>query len=276
MKPLCLSELIEIDTHYLNFGTFYSGKIFKCALRIKNLSKEKRTLKIYFNDETIEFTKKLLISEFSHLIEADTLKSLLATSETIFNTENSYKCWYLMVPPLKSFEKSLKLALVPDEEIEIGVVIRSPQIGYCKQFFSILNVRLHSEDPYGESRESFKVLNMANLDIPKLECTKQLICLENGIKIIPLVIRFENNGIERIRIPFKNNGKKELELILAVVPYPNGEANLEEGKINITCTPNSCKMSPNSIGIVTLTIIRCDKQLIQCNKRQQKVSIIKV
>lgn len=263
-------EVIRIDAHYLNFGNFYPGKIFKCSLRITNDSNVKQKVVLRFYDRGETLTRDYLTAEFDKLIEEDSLINTLGEDKQLLNTEVTNNCWYLMLPPSKNFEKTLALPLNAGQQVEVGVVIKSPQISHSQKFSSILELSLQ-EKP----EDAIKVLSIANIVTPKLECTKQLTCLENGLSVIPLVVRFEDSRQERVRIPFRNNGGKELEMILTVVPYPN--CAKESPKLNVNCTPNTCKMPPGSMGLINLSIALSEGEIQQKGKtRQQMVLVIKI
>lgn len=222
-----------------------------------------------FNEQR-NFKEEYLRTEFGKTIEGDTLKLILGEDKILNNSEVIDNCWYLMLPPSKNFEKTLILPLNPEQQVEVGIVIRSPQIPRAQKFYSILNLFLQERPD-----DVIQVLSMANVITPKLECNKQLVCLENGLRVIPLVVKFEDSQQERVRIPFRNNGGKELEMILTVVPYPNNTKDFP--KLNVTCSPNTCKMLPNSMGLVNLSISLSEKELgLKGSERQQMVLIIKI
>ena len=152
MNP-SLTQLISIDTHYLNFGTFYSGKIFKCILTIKNISSDNRVIFVTFDTENKEFTRRFIYGEFSRVVTYEYLSPLLETDEEFWNSEECYRCWYLILPQSNNFEKSLKITLVPEQEIELGVVIKSPQLSHYKKLVSALNVFLDAEEEYSQNKE---------------------------------------------------------------------------------------------------------------------------
>jgi len=198
------------------------------------------------------------------------LKYVLGEDNILNNSEVTSSCWYLMLSPSKNFEKTLVLPLNPGQQVEIGVVVKSPQITRSLKLCSILNLFLQERPD-----DTIKVLSMANVTTPKLECTKRLVYLENGLRVIPLVVKFEDSQQERVRIPFRNSGGKELEMILTVVPYPNGTKDFP--KLNVTCAPNTCKISPNSMGLVNLSITLNEKEVeLKNNVRQQMILIIKI
>eukprot|EP00826_Nyctotherus_ovalis_P011328 TRINITY_DN12952_c0_g1_i6.p1 TRINITY_DN12952_c0_g1~~TRINITY_DN12952_c0_g1_i6.p1 ORF type:complete len:227 (-),score=32.87 TRINITY_DN12952_c0_g1_i6:138-818(-) len=204
-------------------------------------------------------------------MDEDILNNALGETKQLCNTEVTDNCWHLLLPPSKNFEKTLSLPLNPGEQTEVGVVVKSPQISRSQKFYSVLELTLQE----GKADDSIKVFSVANIVTPKLECTKQLVCLENGLSVIPLVAKFEDSQQDRVKIPFRNNGAKELEMVLTVVPYPN--SNKEQPKLNVACTPSTCKIAPNSMGLVNLTVGLADNITnSKANERQQMVLVIKI
>ena len=285
-KPTSLSDLIELDVRYLNFGTFYPAKVFKCTFRITNTSNSGRTVSLNFDDTSHSFTDQFLRTEFSSHFNPKLLAALLESQSEIPNTEVTHKCWYLMLPPSKSFEKSLTISLNPGQKMEVGVVIKSPQIAFTKKFCSILRVSLAETDPLKQSiaPASASIFSLAEVDTPKLECARELIYTENGIKVVPLVVRFDESGIQRLKIPFKNNGSQEVDIVCSVIQYPGNEststsasATGEKVSINMVCSPNNCKIPAKSVGLVNLNVIKNDKKTVIGGKdRQQRLLIAKL
>ena len=251
----------------MNFGTFYPGKIFKCSLRLTNISDSRRTLSLSFDTTSPTF----LESEFSASIP------MLGKPPTLPNTELSHKCWYLMLPPSKTFEKTLLVTLDPKQKAEIGVVIKSPQIVYPKKFCSVLRLSLDENDPLQKTAsDSVAIFSTAEVDTPKLECSKELVYTENDTRIVPLVVRFEGADIQRLKIPFKNNGGQELELALSIVQFPGGGGN-EKVPVNVSCTPNVCKIPAKGMGLVNISILKqSEGEEEPETDRQQRVLIAKV
>ena len=270
-----IASLIEIDSNFINFGSFYPGKIFKCNLSVKNITNHKRTISLSFDSASPEFTK-------SNLLRTLFLGTLPANlTYPIPNSENSAHCWHFMMPPSKSFEKTLTLSLQPHSSIQIGVVIKSPCISRPEKFYSLVKVQLSSDDPMSslltEDRDSLMSLCGADVITPKLECCKELIHEQAKVKVIPLVVKFEG-AVQRLRIPFKNAGAKDLELILSIVKFPTGPGKIEsEPLAEYHCVPGTVKMPANSMGFVTIGINRgADKRALMKEEREQRVLIAKV
>ncbi len=272
-----IASLIEIDTNFVNFGSFYPGKIFKCNLGIKNLTNHKRTVTVGFENTEPEFSS-------GHLLRT-LFMGPLPTSVTypVPNSEYANHCWYFMQPPSKAFEKTMTLTLSAHASTQVGVVIKSPCIAHTEKFFSLLQVTLASEDPMsqllGSSRSSLIALCQAEVITPKLECCRELLHEQAGINVVPLVVKFDGS-VQRLRIPFKNNGAKDLDLILSIVKFPTAAGKPENPPLaEYHCVPNTIKISANALGFVTIGVNQCDSGSTKNShkeEREQRVLIVKV
>jgi len=273
-------KIIEVDTRSLNFGTFYPAKIFKCALHIENISDSKRIISFKFDANLLDFSETYLENEFSMSIGPKQITGIVGKSQKTANTEHLYKCWYLMQPPSKSFEKTLTITLNPKQKIEIGVVIKSPQVLHYEKFCSVLYISLAENDSLFEKvKDKISVFNIAEVDIPKLECTKEMIYTQNNIRVVPLVAKFEDSDIQKLKIPFKNNGDQDLDLQLSILQYPGAS---ESKLVNFACAPNTCKIPARNIGIICINAMKkennSDGEQTEWKlcERQQKVLMCKL
>ena len=277
-----INSLIETDSQCIDFGTFFPGKIFKCTVRIKNISNAKRVLMLKY-EQVSKFSRKMLRKEF----EADSYKTfapLFSKMDEITNSEAEHKCWHLLLAPPKTFEKHLTLALAPSQAVDVGMVIKSPQIVKGKKFCAVLGIELAQEDEkVGTlSKGEMKVMGIAEVETPGLECCKELVYCENDIRVIPLVVKLDAPS-QRLKIPFKNNGSQEIDLILTIVPFPDNASRSNVERIldaEMTCVPNSCKIPAKGLGLIVINVTyqECDnlsekKGILE---REQRILIAKV
>jgi len=274
-----IANLLEVDANFINFGTFYPGKIFKCNLNVKNLTNHKRSVVVYFDNTLEEFSRdSLLRTLFMGPLPA-------GLTYPIANSEFEQHCWHFMMPPSKAFEKTMTLTIAAHNSVQVGVVIKSPCINYAQKFFSLVRTSLSQEDPMqtllDQGKDSLITLCQAEVITPKLECCKELIHEQTKLKIIPLVVKFEG-AIQRLRVPFKNAGSKDIEILLSIMKYPTSPDRPEPEPIaEYHCVPGNVKLPANSMGFVTIGISQCTSNLKEDarkskEQREQRVLICKI
>lgn len=267
MRENGIANLIEVDTNYLNFGIFYPGKIFKCNLALTNITEHTHIITVNFDNTSTEFEE----SELPNHNLPEGINYPIPNSEPINN------CWHFMLSPTtKTFDKSFSASLSPHETVQFGVVIKSPCINRPQKFFSLIKVSLSEEDIMSQlldkGKDSLVVLSEAEVITPKLECCKELIHDPTGLKIVPLVIKCDS-AIQRLRVPFKNAGSKDLELILNVLRYPVPDECSEPLAV-CRCLPNTVKISSGSINFISICVSQITKEVQ--GRREQKILIAKV
>jgi len=265
-----IKKLITIDTSYLNFGTFFPAKIFKCTIEITNISQSQRVVQLQF-DQSMTYSKQLITNEFATSSNKN-LSGILAKGDRIVNSEIECKCWYLMQPPSKGFEKALTISLDPSESTKIGVVIKAPQINKGRKFISVLNISLASQDEkeqtLGEDKRELKVLSVAEVETPKLECCKELVYTANNLRVLPLVAKGDGTG-DKLRIPFKNNSSQDIEVIFSLVPL--SQPKQKTALIDYYCIPSTIKIPAKNMGLLNLCVKYTSLEVK--SKGQEKKSI---
>lgn len=264
-----IANLIEADTNYLNFGVFYPGKIFKCNLALTNITEHTHIISVCFDSSSAQF-------EESRLPKGTLPEGLQCP---IPNSERTANCWHFMLSPSnKTFDKSFTASLAPHETIQFGVVIKSPCTNRPQKFFSLVKVYLSEEDLMSQLLDSGKnsllVLSEAEVVTPKLECCKELIHDPTGMKIVPLVIKCDSN-IQRLRVPFKNAGGRDLELILNVLRYPAPDESSDAEPLAVCrCLPNTAKIPSGAISFISICVSQITKEAQ--GKREQKILLVKI
>ena len=183
-------NLIEADTNYLNFGAFYPGKIFKCNVSLTNTTVHTHTISVSF-DHSANFNR----GQFLRGSPENTLPDSLEFP--VRNSEPWQNCWYFMLSPSnKTFEKTFSVDLPPHETVQFGVVIKSPCITKPQKYFSAVKIELSEEDLMSQlltnERDSIYILSEAKIMTPKLECCRELVHVQTGLKIIPLVVKCDS------------------------------------------------------------------------------------
>jgi len=262
-----IGRLIELDTNYLNFGSFYPGKVFKCSFSLINNTGHSRSLFVSFDDEAFMFGREELLNTIAEECLPNDVPFPVPNSEQI------YHCWEFMIDAdNKTFEKSVIIDLPPRSSIQLGTVIRSPCIKKEKCLYSLIRIMLSEDDPMSslldKGADTLSVFAKAEVVLPKLQCCKELFHEQAGLKVIPLVVKSGSCG-QRIRVPFKNTGTKDLDLSLDVTGFPGKEPFAE-----YKCIPSTVRIQSNSIGYITIgiNIWRSDVK----RKNEQRVLIVKV
>eukprot|EP00826_Nyctotherus_ovalis_P037403 TRINITY_DN3406_c0_g6_i1.p1 TRINITY_DN3406_c0_g6~~TRINITY_DN3406_c0_g6_i1.p1 ORF type:complete len:383 (+),score=89.95 TRINITY_DN3406_c0_g6_i1:102-1250(+) len=261
-----IGNLIELDTSYLNFGSFYPGKIFKCSLGLTNNTAHSRSLFVAFDDETFMFTREELLRTIAE-------EDLPDAAYPVPNSEQIYHCWEFMVDvENKSFDKSVIIELPPRSSIQLGTVIKSPCIKKPKSLYALIKVALSEDDPMSslldKGKDTLAVLARAEISMPKLQCCKELFHDQAGLKVIPLVAKLSGGG-QRLRVPFKNGGAKDVELMLDVTGFPGKEPFAE-----YKCVPSSVRIPSNSVGYITIGVSIWRDDVSQ--KKEQRVLLVKI
>eukprot|EP00826_Nyctotherus_ovalis_P004824 TRINITY_DN1106_c0_g1_i11.p2 TRINITY_DN1106_c0_g1~~TRINITY_DN1106_c0_g1_i11.p2 ORF type:complete len:202 (+),score=48.07 TRINITY_DN1106_c0_g1_i11:784-1389(+) len=184
----------------------------------------------------------------------------------------------MLSPTEKTFDKSFCTSLAPHETVQFGVVIKSPCTNRSSKFFSLVKISLSEEDVMSQllddDKDSLLVLSEAEIVTPKLECSKELIHDRTGLKIIPLVVKCDS-PIQRLRVPFKNGGSKDLELTLSVLRYPVADESSEVESLAVCrCLPNAVKIPSGSVNFISICVSQITKETE--GRREQKVLVAKV
>ena len=258
-----ITGLIGLESNFINFGTFYPGKILKCNLCVKNNTGHDRSIYVSIDEDAFMFKKE----------ELDDMETELPSDipNSIPNSEQIYHCWQFLVDPEnKTFEKSVAIDLSPHDSLQLGIILKSPCITKAKTLYSVIRISLSDEDPMssllGNTKDAIIVIVKAEIMLPKLQCCKELYHERAGVKVIPLVIRLDILT-QKIRVPFKNNGPKELDLILDVTGFP-GKDPLAEYK----CVPNYTSIGSNSIGYINISVNTWQND----SKKEQRVLVIRI
>jgi len=113
------------------------------------------------------------------------------------------------------------------------------------------------------------------IDPPELICTRQV--FDKGIKqnIVPLALK-SASGTQKFRIPFKNNGSKEIDADFSFVKI--NETKKDEFSMNeyleFFCMPGTLKIQPKASGILNVMVkVHMDK--VEAAKRSNSLKIRK-
>ncbi len=284
-KRPSVREFVGVDVSQLDFGTFFPGKIFKCTLCVRNLSSQSRAIKLHYDLETKEFSAKSVLDEF--FSEAAD-RPAFGANESLANSEPVHHCWYLMLGRTKSFEKQTTISLEPGEDMDIGVVVKSPHV-IGKKLYAELRMGLDPDVEVLRPEGELSVFLSAEVETPRLECCRELIYSSNNTRVIPIVVRFEE-PVQKLKVPFRNNSSQEVEVQLSIVPFPNispMSGGCSGGKrrmftTNVMCVPSTCKLPAKTDSLINLNAtynLDYDEEQgerYSGRKREQRIMIAKI
>ena len=271
-KQKDIKKVIKPDASILNYGSFLTGKILGCNLMLTNISAQDQNIEISI-DQSTAYTKRFLLREF--LSSADDL------GDFIGNSERKHGCWFLESPKTKDLVKNVVLNIPKYSSKEVLVVIRSPHIKLNERIFSLINVGYarsnisntenkivsfesdEEEDKDNSSRHNTRIPNIppnkrrkmrillhGRIQTPKLICPRQLNNKKFGLNVVPIVLHSVAPS-HKLRIPFKNNGKMELDVDFN---FMKNEGSFMSN-YDYFCIPNQLKIPGNGgVGILNILI----------------------
>ena len=254
-----LKKLITTDAHILNYGSFLVGKMLACNLKISNISEEDISLDLSFDQSQYLSSSGLPIHK---------LTSVEQMGKKALNSEKKYSCWHFEDSESKDLVKSLQIFVEKENTTEILVVFKSPKIVKAERLYSIINI-VKSAKNESLIQKSMKIVLHANLETPMLTCCKELNVLDGRLQLVPLVVK-KDIGVNRFRIPFKNQGNFELNIEFSIEPIPN---ILVLAGIEYIVLPAKCSIPPKQLGIMNLAV-KCIR-IGETTKKDQKLLIIR-
>ena len=236
--------MIFVDSHILNYSSFFPGKMLGSTLSVGNLSECEQIVELSVDASNLSYRKEQIKQKFEdpNLPFSLDSESNDKKGAVIVNSEIKHEAWYIENPVSKELTKRITLKLGPKAEQDFIIVVRSPNAKSTVDMLSMINIGLltYADEQFGvtESFEDFlknkfkgsmkdflkdrkkvtqiqrlEILLAGQVQIPKLICMKslkpQLPELESSMlqdKHIPLAIK-NIPGQQKYRIPFKNTGE---------------------------------------------------------------------
>jgi len=257
-KIIDIKKIIQTDAHILNFGTFLVGKILACNLKVTNISSEDIELNI--DIENYEFISHTGLP--SHNL---TSHEMMGTNP--INSEFKYKCWHLEDPTSKDLTKSLKLIIEKESTASFLIILKTPKVKRSERLYSIISLSKHSDSDH-LIQKPLRIVLHGFIETPKLVCCRELNILGGELQLIPLAVKKEI-GINRFRIPFKNQGNFDLNIECLIEKIPN--INFISG-IEYIVLPNKFKIASKAFGILNLAV-KCAKTIDTSTKEQKLLTI---
>ena len=255
-----LKKLIATDAHILNYGSFLVGKMLACNLKISNISEEDISIDLSFDQSQYLSSSGLPIHK---------LTSVEQMGSKAINSEKKYSCWFFEDSDSKDLVKSMNISIEKECTSEILVVFKSPKISKAERLYSIINI-IKSAKNESLIQKSMKIVLHANLETPMLSCCKELNTLDGRLQLIPLVVK-KDIGVNRFRIPFKNQGNFELNIEFSIEPIPHipGLVGVE-----YIVLPAKCTIAPKQLGIMNLAV-KCIR-IGETTKKDQKLLVVRL
>eukprot|EP00826_Nyctotherus_ovalis_P059633 TRINITY_DN830_c0_g1_i4.p1 TRINITY_DN830_c0_g1~~TRINITY_DN830_c0_g1_i4.p1 ORF type:complete len:205 (+),score=33.64 TRINITY_DN830_c0_g1_i4:689-1303(+) len=183
-----------------------------------------------------------------------------------------------MLPTSKTLEKVLVFVLHPHGTVPIGIIIDAPRINYSKKLFSLLRIHLFDLATMKVAKDKgshpLGILSEADIETPKLKCCRELLHTESNFKVIPIVVKNKENP-KNMFIPFKNEGNREIELLLDIVNFPvQDNQPIRKPLAEYRCQKTPLKFQANFSSYITININRYENR--EKRRKDQKVLIAKV
>ena len=126
----------------------------------------------------------------------------------------------------------------------------------------------------GEGVHPLGLFAEATIEPPRLRCPKGLAFPDSNFKMIPLVVKPEENQ-KNIFIPFKNDGSKDLEFALNLMDLPRpGSKSLKEGLAEYQCQKMPFKLQAKSSSYMIINVNRYPNK--GAGKKEKKLLIMEI
>ena len=152
--------MIFVDSHVLNYSTFYPGKMLGSTLSVGNLSECEQIVELSVDSISKMYSRSVIKERFQDPQIPFTLDPVIEKGKKtnkIANSEHNYEAWYIENPVSKELTKRITLKLGPKAEQDFIIVVRAPYTPETKNMISIINIGLltYADEKFGVS-ESFE------------------------------------------------------------------------------------------------------------------------
>lgn len=310
-----INEVIKVDSQVLNYGTVNPGKLLGSILVISNTSDEEQTIEINIDaaTETYDRDEILKVKEFAYIEEltseevelnekeskeclTDEMKTAALEKKRRFitNSENKHDCWFIENPKTKELTKKITLKLGAKCEQDFIIVLKTLQPKNKNITLSFLNLELpgnRDNQKYNEKRiqksegddltiseetksKKLQVMLCGVIDPPQLICPKQVYDVATKQNKVPIALK-PSSGTQKFRIPFKNNGSKDVEADFSFVKIgenKEGEFSMNE-YLEFFCMPGTLKIAAKSTSILNVMVkVNMDKVMDAKRKGEKRIS----
>ena len=153
--------MIFVDSHILNYSSFFPGKMLGSTLSVGNLSECEQIVELSVDASNLSYRKEQIKQKFEdpNLPFSLDSESNDKKGAVIVNSEIKHEAWYIENPVSKELTKRITLKLGPKAEQDFIIVVRSPNAKSTVDMLSMINIGLltYADEQFGvtESFEDF-------------------------------------------------------------------------------------------------------------------------
>ena len=122
--------MIFVDSHILNYSTYYPGKMLGSTLSVGNLSDCEQIVELSVDAANLSYNKDQIKEKFEDPGLPFSLESCETSNDkkvsVIVNSEIKHESWYIENPVSKELTKRITLKLGPKAEQDFIIVVRAP------------------------------------------------------------------------------------------------------------------------------------------------------
>ena len=145
-----------MDSHILNYSSYYPGKMLGSTLSVGNLSDCEQIVELSVDAANPSYMKDAILHKFENPCLPFSLESETSDEETgvIVNSEVKHESWYIENPVSKELTKRITLKLGPKAEQDFIIVVRAPNAKSTENMLSMINIGLltYADERFGVSQ----------------------------------------------------------------------------------------------------------------------------
>lgn len=111
-RIVSVHNMITVDSSYLNYNTFFPGKLLGSTLSVGNKSNSEQIVELSVDSNTLNYCKK----ELCDSNEDAELPFELNGPGTMVNSEYKHEAWFIENPKTRELTKRITLKLGPKAE----------------------------------------------------------------------------------------------------------------------------------------------------------------
>ena len=181
-------ETFKVNPSILKLPLVFPGETIKVKFSVINLQAQN-----VFIDFSFVLKEKHILKDYEAFYQ---YKDVLESFE---NSQAKYNCFKLSS---NSTEEIKKLS-----ERDFEVELKSPQIKSKEDLFALLQITSN----FNDKTNYFFLPILANVEIPKLLCLKELYIEKCNFPLIAILLNTQTKG-QKVKIPFRNYSLKDLEI----------------------------------------------------------------
>ena len=153
-----IRKMIFVDSHILNYSSYYPGKMLGSTLSVGNLSDCEQIVELSVDAANPSYQKEAILDKFENPCLPFSLESSETSDElekkVIVNSEVKHESWYIENPVSKELTKRITLKLGPKAEQDFIIVVRAPNSKTTENMLSMINIGLltYADERFGVSQ----------------------------------------------------------------------------------------------------------------------------